>query len=302
MSELMILNSPELPAVPKFRPKRKASLTRHESITTEMSKLLAGKQPIPPKREEPFPYYISGAIRERHEELFTRIVDLLLKKGLFFNSEDARKEAPFRFETLEDLQALMDLSLGSTSMLSPDDPRAGIDEIMGIMEFLIDYSPHASHPFMVSKNFAGLDPYGIVGDWLSTTMSHSVTTYILSPVGTLMEYEVEEKFRNLLGYPANQGDGMVVPGQGSGNSYVIQMALQKKFPQVKHRGVYESNTKAAMFVSDQADCSFEHFAIWQGIFLHYKYCGFGSLQTNTRMITFSLIFSIKCRHRREGGG
>lgn len=201
---------------------------------------------------------------ELHHELYTKMVDLLLSKGLFFNGDKERREPPFQFKRPEELETLMDFTLGAKPLLSPEDPKAGAEELLDIMEFVIDYSPHASHPFMVSKNFAGLDPYGIVGDWLSTTVSHPVISYQLSPVTILMEYEVEEQFRNLLGYAPGQGDGMFTPGQGIGNSYVLQMALQAKFPKLKHEGVLASQTRAVMFVSDQADYGYEKYCIWQG--------------------------------------
>ena len=88
--------------------------------------------------------------------------------------------------------------------------------------------------------------------------------HMVSPVTTLMECDVEVKFRNLLRYPRHQGDGMVVPSQRIGNSYFIQMALQAKFPQLQHNRVNESRIKAAMFVSYQADYGHEKYCIWPG--------------------------------------
>ena len=196
-------------------------------------------EPLPPPAPDTFPYYVSVSTKRRHEELYNGIVDLILKKGIFFNSKAERKKSPFNFKRPEVLQRMTNFRLGREPLVSDGDPKAGVRELLKIMEFVIDYGPHTSHPFMVSKDMAGLDPYGIVADWLATTMSHPVLTYILSPVLNLREYEIQERFWNLIGYKPNDGDGMVTPGQGIGNSHAIQMALQTKFKEedVKHKGL-----------------------------------------------------------------
>ena len=255
-----ILNSSLIFNICKTKSKMLSIKSRNRRQSTTM--------PVPPNVQS-FPYYVSTSTADLHHDLYTSMVDLLLRKGLFFNGKQARKEPPFQFKRPEELEKLMDFNLGSGTkpLLNPQNPAAGEKAILDVMEFVIDYSPHASHPFMVSKNFAGLDPYGIVGGWLSTTISHPVISYQLSPVTVPMEYEVEEKFRNLLGYPPNQGDGIFTPGQGIGNSYVIQMALQSKFPTIKYKGVFATGVKPVMFVSDQADYGYEKYCIWEGKFI-----------------------------------
>ncbi|CAG7734748.1 unnamed protein product [Allacma fusca] len=223
----------------------------------------------PPATPEPpssFEYFASSPVKSLHDETFRKIVDLLLQKGVFFNGTAERQEPPFKFLAPGDLQQGMNFKLESKSLLKPNDPNAGRKELLECIEFIIDHSPHPSHPFMVSKNSAGLDPYGILADWLSTTMYLPLVSYFLAPVYTLMEFEVYREFRNLLGYPKGQGDGMSPPSHGIGNAFAIQMAIQDKYPEAKEKGLFAvGNPRLAIFVSDQADYSFEKYCIWEGL-------------------------------------
>ncbi|CAG7786760.1 unnamed protein product [Allacma fusca] len=222
--------------------------------------------PTIPRPPTSYEYFASSPVKSLHEESFRKIADLLLQKGVFFNSTAERKKPPFQFLVPEDLQKKMNFKLKHGSLLQPNDPNAGRKELLEYVEFLIDYSPHPSHPYMVSKNSAGLDPYGIIADWLSTTMSQPLLSYFLAPVFTLMEFEVYREFRNLLGYPKGQGDGMYLPSHGFGNGYAIQMAIQDKYPEARKKGLFAiGNPRPVIFVSDQADYSFEKYCIWEGL-------------------------------------
>ncbi|CAG7828912.1 unnamed protein product [Allacma fusca] len=222
--------------------------------------------PATPNPPITYEYFASSPVKSLHDETFRKIVDLLLEKGVFFNSTAERQKPPFKFLAPGDLQKGMNFKLERKSLLEPNDPNAGRQELLECIEFLIDYSPHPSHPFMVSKNSAGLDPYGIIADWLSTTMSQPILSYFLAPVYTLMEFEVYREFRNLIGYPKGQGDGMNLPSHGLGNGFAIQMAIQDKYPGAKGKGLFAvGNPRLVVFVSDQADYSFEKYCIWEGL-------------------------------------
>jgi glutamate/tyrosine decarboxylase-like PLP-dependent enzyme len=78
-----------------------------------------------------------------------------------------------------------------------------------------------------------LDPYGIAAEWVASALNGSVYTYEVAPVFTLMELEVFERMRNILGFPKNQGDGLFCPGGSIANGYAISVARFKKRPEIK---------------------------------------------------------------------
>jgi hypothetical protein len=77
----------------------------------------------------------------------------------------------------------LEFSLGSESIESQS-------EMISLWDKVIQYSPHLSHPFYLDRG--GLDPIGIIADWLGTLMSVPVRTFLSAGVFELMEQEVCE--------------------------------------------------------------------------------------------------------------
>lgn len=78
-----------------------------------------------------------------------------------------------------------------------------------------------------------MDPYGLLGQWLTDALNPSVYTYEVSPVFTLMEEAVLQEMRNIVGFPVDQGDGIFCPGGSLANGYAISCARYHHFPEVK---------------------------------------------------------------------
>ena len=75
------------------------------------------------------------------------------------------------------------------------------------------------------------------------------------------------KLRELIGYPYGDGDtgGTVTPGTSVGNIMAVNLALQKKFPDFKEKGVVGGRVpKFAIFVSLAASSSFEKAQLLEG--------------------------------------
>jgi glutamate decarboxylase/sulfinoalanine decarboxylase len=96
-----------------------------------------------------------------------------------------RNNSPFQLKDPEALQKLMELRLG----------RNGVDDenVLHFLDQFIQLSPHNSHPFKLTTEGSGLDPYGIAADWVASTMQVAVFTYFYAPVFTLIEIEVLQK-------------------------------------------------------------------------------------------------------------
>ncbi len=78
-----------------------------------------------------------------------------------------------------------------------------------------------------------LDPFGLAADWATSALNASVYTYEVAPVFTLMELEVFEKMRNIVGFPVGKGDGLFCPGGSIANGYAISLSRFRKRPEIK---------------------------------------------------------------------
>lgn len=76
-----------------------------------------------------------------------------------------------------------------------------------------------------------IDPYGLVGQWLTDALNPSVYTYEVSPVFTLMEETVLAEMRKFVGW--SEGDGIFCPGGSMANGYAISCARYHNLPEVK---------------------------------------------------------------------
>lgn len=78
-----------------------------------------------------------------------------------------------------------------------------------------------------------VDPYGLIGQWLTDALNPSVYTFEVAPVMTIMEETVLTEMRKFVGYPDGKGDGIFCPGGSIANGYAINCARFHAFPEVK---------------------------------------------------------------------
>jgi len=74
----------------------------------------------------------------------------------------------------------------------------------------------------VNQLFSSLDPYGLLGQWLTDALNPSVYTYEVSPVFSLMEEDVLREMRAVIGWQG--GEGLFCPGGSMANGYAINLA------------------------------------------------------------------------------
>lgn len=77
-----------------------------------------------------------------------------------------------------------------------------------------------------------MDPYGIIGIWISDVFNANVFTYEGSPLFTLMENFVIREIANLFGYP-KESEGVFSPGGSVANAYAMNIARYNRFPEIK---------------------------------------------------------------------
>lgn len=82
-------------------------------------------------------------------------------------------------------------------------PRANGEShetLLRLMSLVIRYSVKTGNPRFVNQLYSSLDPYGLVGQWLTDALNPSVYTYEVSPVFSLMEETVLREMRAIIGW------------------------------------------------------------------------------------------------------
>lgn len=163
--------------------------------------------------------------REHHETFIRNCTDLLLNEAVFRGTSRDQKVLEWRHP--QELQQLMDLQLR---------PEAASDEqLFRLVKDTVKYSVKTGHPYFVNQLFSAVDPYGLVGQWMTDALNPSVYTYEVAPVFTLMEEVVLREMRKIVGYEDGRGDGIFCPGGSLANGYAISCARYKFMPDIKVR-------------------------------------------------------------------
>lgn len=172
--------------------------------------------------------YESSPNYRDHEKFIQRSVELLLKNAVFEGTN--RRNKVLEFQTPEQLKKQFDFDVGKSPITH--------DDLLKLLEDTIKYSVKTGHPYFVNQLFSSLDPYGLVGQWLTDALNPSVYTYEVSPVFTLMEEVVLKEMRKFVGFKDGNGDGIFCPGGSMANGYAINCARYKFIPDIKVRIVF----------------------------------------------------------------
>ncbi|XP_032520618.1 cysteine sulfinic acid decarboxylase [Danaus plexippus] len=198
--------------------------------------------------------YQSLAERSKHEEFLRKAVDLLVERVVFGRS--TRSSKVVEWAAPDEIKKAIDLK----PRLGP----ASHDELLAFMANVARYSVNTGHPYFVNQLFSSVDPYGLVGQWLTDALNPSVYTFEVAPVFTLMEEEVLREMRKIVGWPEGEGDGIFCPGGSIANGYAISCARHHFYPEVKYKGVH-AVPKLVLFTSELAHYSTKKMAAFMGI-------------------------------------
>ncbi|XP_044748286.1 cysteine sulfinic acid decarboxylase [Coccinella septempunctata] len=206
------------------------------------------------EKDEEVVHFESLPRRDRHENFLKRCTDIMLKEAVF--EATRRQNKVTNFKTPEELTSQFDFELSSKP--------ASHDKLVKIVRDTISYSVKTGHPYFVNQLFSSLDPYGLVGQWLTDALNPSVYTYEVSPVFTLMEETVLREMRKIVGFEGGRGDGIFCPGGSMANGYAISCARYKLFPEVKTKGLH-SLPRLVLYTSEDAHYSVKKMASFEGI-------------------------------------
>eukprot|EP00035_Acanthoeca_spectabilis_P022562 m.444454 g.444454 ORF g.444454 m.444454 type:complete len:534 (-) comp19101_c0_seq1:750-2351(-) len=122
----------------------------------------------------------------------------------------------------EELRERMDLSIGA-------DPRS-YDDLAEACQHVLDYSVRTGHPHFHNQLFASVSPAGVAGELLTAVANASMYTYEVAPVFTVLENDLLERMRGLLGW--KDGDGIFNPGGSISNLYAMNLARFRKCKEI----------------------------------------------------------------------
>ncbi|KOC67911.1 Glutamate decarboxylase-like protein 1 [Habropoda laboriosa] len=198
--------------------------------------------------------YKSFPVREVHEKFMRSFIDLLLEDAVFKGT--ARKNRVVEWMEPSALHSAIDLNL--------QDQGVSHEELFSLARNVIKYSVKTGHPRFVNQLYSSVDPYGLLGQWLTDALNPSVYTYEVSPVFSLMEEEILREMRKIVGWKDGRGEGIFCPGGSIANGYAINLARHYRFPQLKELGMTSAG-RLIVFTSQDAHYSVKKLSAFLGI-------------------------------------
>ncbi|XP_054009712.1 cysteine sulfinic acid decarboxylase [Hylaeus anthracinus] len=198
--------------------------------------------------------YKSLPVRRLHEKFMRNFVDLLLEDAIFKGI--SRKNRVVEWMEPKELHSAIDLTLS--------DQGVSHEKLLSLARNVIKYSVKTGHPRFVNQLYSSVDPYGLLGQWMTDALNPSVYTYEVSPVFSLMEEELLREMRKILGWEDGRGDGIFCPGGSIANGYAINLARHYRFPHLKESGL-SATGRLTVFTSQDAHYSIKKLSAFLGI-------------------------------------
>ncbi|XP_074094850.1 glutamate decarboxylase-like protein black [Cotesia typhae] len=205
--------------------------------------------------------YPSAPSKAIHENFLRDSFEIILKSAVFDGT--SRNTKVVEWVDPESLPSLINLQLKKNG--------TSHEELLNLIRGVIKYSVKTGNPRFVNQLFSSIDPYGLVGQWLTDALNPSVYTYEVSPVFSLMESQVLCEMRKIIGWKDGQGDGIFCPGGSMANGYAINLARHYKFPKLKETGL-SGLPRLVVFTSEDAHYSIKKLAAFLGIGTSNVYC------------------------------
>lgn len=211
--------------------------------------------------------YRSLPVREIHEKFMRSFIDLLLEEAVFEGT--SRKNKVVEWMKPAALQSAIDLKLS--------DQGSSHEKLFTLARNVIKYSVKTGHPRFINQLYSSVDPYGLLGQWLTDALNPSVYTYEVSPVFSLMEEEILREMRKIVGWKDGKGEGIFCPGGSIANGYAINLARHYRFPQLKEVGL-SSAGRLIIFTSRDSHYSVKKLSAFLGLGTSNVY----EVKTNSR--------------------
>ncbi|XP_014233539.1 cysteine sulfinic acid decarboxylase [Trichogramma pretiosum] len=190
-----------------------------------------------------------------HEKFIRDAMELILKEAVLGGT--SRDNKVVEWTDPEELPKKIDLALRQHG--------ESHTKLLELLHLVTRYSVKTGHPRFVNQLYSSVDPYGLVGQWLTDALNPSVYTYEVSPVFSLMEEVVLREMRQILGWPdAGRGDGIFCPGGSMANGYAINIARHHAYPEIKEQGL-SALPRLVVFTSEDAHYSVKKLTAFLGM-------------------------------------
>ncbi|MBF0361626.1 MAG: aminotransferase class V-fold PLP-dependent enzyme [Oligoflexia bacterium] len=138
------------------------------------------------------------------------------------------------------------------------------------MQTFLDYSVLSGHRHFYNQLYGELEVSALAAEFLSILNNSSMATYQMSPVATLMERKIIERFAQMIwshtpSFSSDSADGLLVLGGSYANMMAILCARNYLFPKFKDYGYSSVKNQLKIFVSEEAHYSFMRAANTLGI-------------------------------------
>ncbi|XP_006607390.1 cysteine sulfinic acid decarboxylase [Apis dorsata] len=198
--------------------------------------------------------YKSLPVREIHMKFMKSFVNLLLEEAVFEGT--LRRNRVVEWIEPTTLHSIIDLKLS--------DQGCSYETLLTLAHNVIKYSVKTGHPRFINQLYSSVDPYGLLGQWLTDALNPSVYTYEVSPVFSLMEEEILREMRKIVGWKDDRSEGIFCPGGSIANGYAINLARYYKFPRLKELGLFNTG-RLIIFTSRDAHYSVKKLSAFLGI-------------------------------------
>ncbi|KAJ8385670.1 hypothetical protein AAFF_G00183830 [Aldrovandia affinis] len=183
------------------------------------------------------------------QEALTLILEEAVRKGTDVREKVCEWQPPAR------LTEILDLELKEGGEAHP--------QILQRCRDAMRYSVKTGHPRFFNQLYAGLDPYSLVGRFITEAINPSLYTYEVAPVFVLTEEAVLRKMMEFVGWEEG-GDGIFSPGGSVSNMYAVNVARFHRCPDVKEQGV-AAMPRLVLFTSQECHYSISKAAAFLGI-------------------------------------
>lgn len=145
-------------------------------------------------------------------------------------------------------------------------PREGrpLAELLDDVRQTLHYSVRTGHPGFSNQLFGDYDPAGLLGEWMTSLLNTSMYTFEVAPVVTLMETTLMAHLCGYVGWSADKGEGVLVPGGSIANLMAMLAARNRSCPDAKQKGLGRDSRLVA-FMSEEAHYSIERAASVVGL-------------------------------------
>ena len=127
---------------------------------------------------------------------------------------------------------------------------------------MLDHQVKPYHPHFHNQLFGGFDQYSMMGAMITPMINGSIYTYEIAPCCTLMENNLYEHLRQIVGW--EHIDATMTPGGSMANFMGIHVSRKKLHPDFNKKGLYNCKPMK-IFTSDVSHYSLEKGANLCGI-------------------------------------